>query len=232
MEERRKCLSKLSSHAVVTPLHENSIFGSIPHLTDEEIRNSKRLSDQIGLLKEKGYQEGYQAGYQNGLQMGTAEGRKRGFDQAQEIASGERQMEAAQFFADWETMREEFEQAVIQWFERSEEILTDMTIEVVKQILNSELQTSRESALAIAKEVLKHVSQAKQARIRINPEDFALFESHREELAKHSINVKGIEIVPDNSLVSGVIVETEAGVIDATVETRLELFQNSFKQTA
>lgn len=225
-------MSRVLNQAVVQPLRENSIFGSIPHLTDEEIRNSKRLSDQIGLLKEKGYQEGYQAGYQNGLQMGTAEGRKVGFSQAQDLAQGERQMEAAQFFADWETMREEFEQAVIQWFEQSEEILTGLTMEVVRRILGAELKISRDSALEIAKDVLSHVSQAKQARIRINPEDFALFESHREELAKHSMNVKGIEIVPDNSISSGVIVETEAGVIDATIETRLSLYENSFEQAA
>jgi flagellar assembly protein FliH len=225
-------LSRVFNQAVVQPLHENIVFGSIPHLTDEEVRRSKRLSDQIGLLKEKGYEEGYQAGYQNGLQMGTAEGRKVGFAQAQEIASGERQTEAAQFFADWEMMREEFEQAVIQWFEQSEEILTGLAVEAVRRILNAELQLTRDSALEIAKEVLSHVSHAKQARIRINPDDFALFESHREELSKHSMNVKGIEIVQDNSISSGVIVETEAGVIDATIQTRLELFENSFEQAA
>ena len=67
-------MSRVFNGNEVTPLKENSLFGQIPQLSNEEIQKSKRLSDQIGLLKEKGYQEGYQAGYQNGLLMGTAVG--------------------------------------------------------------------------------------------------------------------------------------------------------------
>ncbi len=128
-------MSRVFNGIEVTPLKENSLFGQIPQLSNEEIQKSKRLSDQIGLLKEKGYQEGYQAGYQNGLLMGTAEGKKIGFQQAMEIAAEERNQESSQFILDVETMREEFEQAVIQWFENAEEKLTDLAMEAVKKVV-------------------------------------------------------------------------------------------------
>jgi flagellar assembly protein FliH len=225
-------LSRVFNGIEVTPLKENSLFGQIPQLSNEEIQKSKRLSDQIGLLKEKGYQEGYQAGYQNGLLMGTAEGKKIGFQQAMEIAAEERNQESSQFILDVETMREEFEQAAIQWFENAEEKLTDLAMEAVKKVVAAELQINRTVALQIAQEIMSELTNANQARIRINPNDFALFESHREELSRHSLHVKGIEFVPDHSIGSGVIVETESGVLNATVETRLMLLESEFNEAA
>ena len=217
-------MSRVFNGIEVTSLKENSLFGQIPQLSNEEIQKSKRLSDQIGLLKEKGYQDG--------LLMGTAEGKKIGFQQAMEIAAEERNQESSQFILDVETMREEFEQAVIQWFENAEEKLTDLAMEAVKKVVAAELQINRTVALQIAQEIMSELTNANQARIRINPNDFALFESHREELSRHSLHVKGIEFVPDHSIGSGVIVETESGVLNATVETRLMLLENEFNEAA
>jgi flagellar biosynthesis/type III secretory pathway protein FliH len=66
----------------------------------------------------------------------------------------------------------------------------------------------------------------------INPADFALFESHRDALMVQSRELESIEIVQDNTIKSGVMVETDAGLIDATVQTRLELIDNEFRNAA
>jgi len=66
----------------------------------------------------------------------------------------------------------------------------------------------------------------------INPADFALFESHREELSLQSRELDNIEIVQDASIKSGIVVETDAGIIDATLNTRLELIDNEFRNAA
>jgi flagellar assembly protein FliH len=216
----------------VTALKQDALFGQIPKLSDELKRKSNRLSDQVEQLKEKGYDDGYMAGYENGVQVGKAEGRKAGLILAQHQAETERRVEATRFMADWETLREEFEQAVISWFETSEEIISEMGMEVVKRILAAELEINKQFALEIAKDVLQHVTHAKRARILINPADFALFESHRDELMLQSREIEGIEIVQDNTIHSGIVVETDAGIIDATVKTRLELIDNEFRNAA
>ena len=213
-------------------LNQDKVFGQIPKLADDLKRKSNRLSDQVELLKEKGYEDGYVAGYENGLKAGTNEGRTAGLIMAQNQATADRRLESRQFFADWELLRQEFEQAVIVWFENSEEVITEMSMEVVRQVLAAELEINKQYALEIAKDVLQHITHARRARIMINPADFALFESHREELMVQSRELENIEIVQDNSIRSGIVVETDAGIIDATVQTRLELIDNEFRNAA
>jgi flagellar assembly protein FliH len=193
---------------------------------------SNRLSDQVELLKEKGYEDGYNAGYENGLKAGDTEGKRAGLILAQNQAEADRRREAAQFMAEWETMRQHFEASVKEWFDRSEEVLTEMSMDVVRQILASELEINQQYALEIAKDVLQHITHARRARIMINPADFALFESHRDALMVQSRELESIEIVQDNTIKSGVMVETDAGLIDATVQTRLELIDNEFRNAA
>ena len=213
-------------------LNQDAIFGQIPRLSGELKRMSNRLSDQVELLKEKGYEDGYNAGYENGLKAGDAEGKRAGLILAQNQAEADRRREVAEFMADWETMRQQFEASVKEWFDRSEEVLAEMSMDVVRQILATELEINQQYALEIAKDVLQHITHARRARIMINPADFALFESHREALMVQSRELENIEIVQDNTIKSGVMVETDAGLIDATVQTRLELIDNEFRNAA
>ncbi len=214
------------------PLNQDKLFGQIPKLNENLRRLSTRLTDQVELIKEKGYEDGYNAGFENGQKVGNFEGRRAGLQMAQNQAEAERKIEAKQFLMEWEILRQEFEQAVINWFEQSEEVLTEMSMEVVRQVLAAELEINKQYALEIAKDVLQHITHAKRARIMINPADFALFESHRDELMLQSRELENIEIVQDNSIHSGVVVETDAGIIDATVQTRLELIDNEFRNAA
>lgn len=213
-------------------LNQDALFGQIPRLSGELKRMSNRLSDQVELLKEKGYEDGYNAGYENGLKAGDTEGKRAGLILAQNQAEADRRREAAEFMADWETMRQQFEASVKEWFDRSEEVLAEMSMDVVRQILASELEINQQYALEIAKDVLQHITHARRARIMINPADFALFESHRDALMVQSRELESIEIVQDNTIKSGVMVETDAGLIDATVQTRLELIDNEFRNAA
>jgi flagellar assembly protein FliH len=215
----------------VEVLQGKKLFGEIPVLTGVQSK-PQRLTDQIDMIKEKAYQDGYRSGIENGLQAGKAEGYKQGLLQAQVQVKAERDKEATLFFADWEDLRNEFETAAAEWFVKTEEVVTELAMQAVRRILASELETNPQTALGICKDVLKQVTHAKHARILINPSDYALFESHREELVKQSRELKGIEIVEDHTISSGVMVETESGIIDATIETRLELLVNEFDQAA
>ena len=213
-------------------LNQDAVFGQIPELSPDLKRMSNRLSDQVDLLKEKGYQDGYNAGFENGLEAGVNEGRSTGLLMAQNQAEAARRLESKQFLADCELFRQEFEQGIVNWFEQSEKALTEMSMEVVRQILAAELELNQKYALEIAKDVLQHITHARRARIMINPADFELFESHREELVLQSRELENIEIVQDSSIQSGIVVETDAGTIDATLETRLELIDNEFRNAA
>jgi len=221
--------TELGKHAPL--LQSKKLFGEMPTLEGSG-KQSFRLSDQIDTIKDTAFKQGYEAGYESGNLSGQAEGRKAGFQKAMTDVKTARIIEVAQFTADLETFRAEFLEAANDWAARTEKIVTELSMEVVQKILATELEINHQVALGICKEVLQNVTHAKNARILINPKDYALFESHRDEIIKQSRELKSIEIVEDNSIRSGVMVETESGIIDATVETRLELVVNEFNQAA
>jgi flagellar assembly protein FliH len=210
----------------------SELFGQIPPLEREQDSGKLRLTDQLELLKEQAYQEGFQSGFLSGTQMGEAEGKRAGQATASAEAAAIRSQEAKLFFEDWEDLRTQFQTAVVEWFEDSEQRMTDLAMDVVRKILASELQLTSDSALNIARSVLSNVTHAKEARIRINSADLALFESHRDELLLISKDLTKFEIVQDPYVQSGVVIETQSGVLDATIETRLELIENEFTELA
>ena len=207
------------------------MFGEMPILTGSN-QKPQRVTDQIELIRGEAFKQGYQNGLESGTQSGQAEGRKAGFQKAMSDVAAARIIEVNQFMQDVESFRKEFEEAAEEWADRTEKVVTDLALDVVKRILATELEINHQVALGICKEVLQKVTHAKEARILINPKDYALFESHREEIIKQSRELKTIEIVEDQSIRSGVMLETESGIIDATVETRLELIVNEFDQAA
>lgn len=226
-------MSRVSSEQSkdATLLQGKKMFGEMPILTGSN-QKPQRVTDQIELIRGEAFKQGYQNGLESGTQSGQAEGRKAGFQKAMSDVAAARIIEVNQFMQDVESFRKEFEEAAEEWADRTEKVVTDLALDVVKRILATELEINHQVALGICKEVLQKVTHAKEARILINPKDYALFESHREEIIKQSRELKTIEIVEDQSIRSGVMLETESGIIDATVETRLELIVNEFDQAA
>jgi flagellar assembly protein FliH len=206
------------------------LFGELPTVAGK--LKPVRFNEQIDLIKESAHEEGFKAGFEAGTAAGLAEGRKAGFQKAMSEVQAERLIEAAKFLSDLEAFRLEFEAAANEWCVTTEAAVTELAMEVVQSILATELETNQQTALGICKEVLGKLTHSRQARILINPKDYALFESHREEIIRQSRELKTIEIVEDNSIRTGVTIETDSGTIDATIETRLELIQNEFDQAA
>ena len=211
-------------------LQSRKLFGELPTVAGK--LKPVRFNEQIDLIKESAHEEGFKAGFEAGTAAGLAEGRKAGFQKAMSEVQAERLIEAAKFLSDLEAFRLEFEAAANEWCVTTEAAVTELAMEVVQSILATELETNQQTALGICKEVLGKLTHSRQARILINPKDYALFESHREEIIRQSRELKTIEIVEDNSIRTGVTIETDSGTIDATIETRLELIQNEFDQAA
>ncbi|MEI8281873.1 MAG: FliH/SctL family protein [Armatimonadota bacterium] len=211
-------------------LQSRKMFGELPTVGGKN--KPVRFNEQIDLIKELAHEDGFKAGFEAGTAAGLAEGRKAGFQKAMQEVQAERVTEVAQFLADLDAFRLEFEAAADEWCRTAETVVTELSMEVVESILASELEINHQTALGICKEVLAKLTHARQARILINPKDYALFESHRDEIIKQSRELKSVEFIEDNSIGSGVMIETESGTIDATIETRLELIKNEFGQAA
>jgi flagellar assembly protein FliH len=213
---------------VINPApHE--LFGSIPEIKDQESRTSDRLNDQIELLRQQGYQEGYERGFDNGKLLGNVAGKKQAYDEATILAAEARAKDAEELAQEWAALRSEFEITVQNWFRESEHQMTNLAMEVVRKILASELEINRQTALSITKDVLSKITNVESIRIRVNPGDSALLASHRQEILNSMQSIRSLEFTEDPSIEFGVQIETESGVIDSTVETRLDLTVQEFE---
>jgi flagellar assembly protein FliH len=181
---------------------------------------------------EQGRAEGFEKGHREGLEIGQLEGQELGRKGAYDDASQKHDAALDEFKKDLESIKQRIDRAIVDWYEQSEQAMTDLAIDAVRALLQVELTTSRESALAIAKDALKHVTHSKKARIRLNPFDCALLKQHKGELLAAAGSLRDIEFVTDPVLLGGCVIETDGGVVDASLGTRLTLLQDELQRAA
>lgn len=205
-----------SFHALLTP---------IERVDPEEVRRQEEERDierRRAAAYEEGQALGYRDGYDQGYEFGNAKGHAEGLKAAQEIFSQEHQGVLEKFEEELKKKLAQFDSAREDWFRAAEARYADLALEVARRALANELNTSRESVLAIAREVLAETRAGTSVRIRVNPSDVSVMEAHRADLLAAFTNLRGLEIVTDNSVDGGVLVESDEGLIDARVGSYLE----------
>jgi flagellar biosynthesis/type III secretory pathway protein FliH len=60
------------------------------------------------------------------------------------------------------------------------------------------------------------------ARIRVNPFDVESLNASKEDLMALSTSLRSLEIVDDSAILGGCIIETDGGVVDASVDAQLQ----------
>jgi flagellar biosynthesis/type III secretory pathway protein FliH len=190
-------------------------------------------SEQAKKAYDKAKVDGYDDGYGDGLNYGKKEGFEAGFAEGKSLAYAEYQekcaIEIKQFIDELNAIYDRVQDATDRWKEECEADVVEIALNAVERVLASELNLSRDSALAIAREALNEVTHSSKARIRLNPFDLPIIEQHREALIAASTSLRQIEIISDESIDAGCIVETDGGVIDSRIETRLKLLRGSIE---
>jgi flagellar assembly protein FliH len=186
----------------------------------EEVEAAKAQARADG--KQEGFHLGYLQGKEKGLRDGIEEGQKTGMIQATDEFNREHDGLLTMFANNLQGLVDEFQQQMDQWFIRSEEQLAALALEIARRALAQELTHTRESILTIAKEALLEVRSGTSVRVRVNPVDASVLESRKGEILQSVSTIQGIEIVSDDNVLTGCLVESDGGVIDARIETYLE----------
>ncbi|QCD53271.1 flagellar assembly protein FliH [Campylobacter sp. RM16192] len=99
----------------------------------------------------------------------------------------------------------------------SENELSSTAIDIAKEIVKKEISSNSSSvAYALAKSLIKELNEAKKLQIRVNIKDF-------EFLKEHFGTSENIQILADEAInVGGVILMSDAGNLDGTIEARFE----------
>ena len=156
--------------------------------------------------------EAVEAGYRQGYEEGEAAAVRRLADELTE--------RCAWLTAQGEAMR----QARHDFLRGAEEEVLDLVVTVVSKMFNDELR----QAPALARDNLRHallvVADRKEISIRVSPDALDRFQSLAEELAGGGVSTQcEVRWIPDQRVSEGgIVVETEAGKLDATIDTQLD----------
>jgi flagellar assembly protein FliH len=189
-----------------------------------------RAVRERNLLRRQAADEGRAQGIEEGRAIGQEEGRMAALEEGRrmqaEIAEAQR-AEVERFAQAMAEFADDAYRSVREWTRQAEERLADLAIEIARRAIFSELQLSRESIIEIVREAVSEAGHTDRIRIRVNPLDAGVLESHRSELEASLGQVRGIEFAPDDAIRAGCLIESEHGQVDARVETFLERLQEA-----
>jgi flagellar assembly protein FliH len=107
--------------------------------------------------------------------------------------------------------------------------IANLSVEIARRIIGQELKTDPEVLVAIARRALhEKARQRKDINLRVHSQDLETLKEHKSELIEALSRSSHISLTEDDSIgQGGVVIETEAGTIDAQLETQLKVFHEA-----
>ncbi len=150
----------------------------------------------------RGYEEGFQQGRKDGEEMGRRE---------LEVAAQR-----------LNKLISSLESQGNQYFSKYEAQLVKLVMEAVRQVVMRQIELDPSLIIDVIKQAFQRVVEGSKVTIRLSPKDMELVT----ELLSRDHELVGahtVDVVPDSGISpGGCLVETEFGLVDATVETRLD----------
>jgi flagellar assembly protein FliH len=107
----------------------------------------------------------------------------------------------------------------------TEEDLVRLAVAIARRILRREISTDPEAILGLVKAAFDRIDAREVIRLRAHPEDARTLEASFADLGLP----ERIEVIADKKLERGaLLIETERGELDASVETQLEEIERGF----
>ncbi len=173
----------------------------IAQLSLEELLAHPEVSEKLAHLEQEAYEKGFAQGQKDGETLG----RKK-----------------------YETLANRLEE-LIRGLEKSlaEHVLSlepqvyALVKLMVEKLILKEVSTSPEVIKAVLREALTHVVEQARVKIHLHPDDTEFLEEVLAALKEELTRIKDFEIVPNPNLHrGGCLLETDFGLIDATLERR------------
>lgn len=151
-------------------------------------------------------QKAYQQGYEHGKDTAAA-------DLCQVVASTSRRLQQIEA--------------------QAEPQLRDLAVKIARRIIGKELELAPEAVVGIVKQALgEKARQRREIVLRVHPDDLQRIRDSKADLVEVLSRAKEIGIREDPEIArGGVVIETDAGTIDAQVDTQLEVFDRVLRET-
>jgi flagellar assembly protein FliH len=170
---------------------------------------------QAQTIEQEARESGYQAGYAQGYADGEREATRHLTQRANDERTAYRE-DLTTFIVHIEAERQRT------WAEMEPQMV-GIIFDLAKQVIKQEIEASRTVALSLVRNSLRRVAESGTLRIRVHADDLATVRANREDLLSLVDGIPHIEIIEDRRVgPGGCLVETDAGNIDARIETQLE----------
>ena len=175
-------------------------------------RGYRRTSDRMILTRAQEEavnirNEAYKEGYQKGIQTAQA--------QLDELSGA-----VKEFFNYKDTVVQALSQSVY-----------DIALEIAQKILKKQIDTDDSAMIEMIKDILTDINRHEsRITLKVRAEDVNNIKSHFGELFPEGLFDAKISVLADKTVQEGgVILETSNGIVDARIETQLEILKNAFK---
>ena len=166
----------------------------------EVLAAASALAEEKGREAEEAYEERKREGYEEGLMAGKMEMAERMMEQ---LISG------------------------VEYVERQESVLVEAVIGALRKILGD--MDEEERAAAVVRKALSYVRGQKKVLLRLCPQEAEMVNKRLSEILRDYPGLGLVEVAPDSRLAKGsCTLESEIGVIDASLETQIEAIRRSF----
>ena len=107
--------------------------------------------------------------------------------------------------------------------------IATLAVHIARKVLGRELEFHPEAVVQIVRQALSEKArQRREITLRVHPDDLAVIREHRAELLEILSRSKEIGILEDADVARyGVVIETDAGSIDAQLDTQLAAFERA-----
>ena len=165
--------------------------------------------------------EGYEQGYQQGLEQGRADG-KRELQQMQQAAADE-------IDSVMRSLREER----LSMLRESEQEIVALVFDIVDKVLAVEMDRSEQWVISQVKQAVKQLEGEGGGRLRVNPANLERARAAAEPLLDAEGKVGKLAVAADSALPpGGFVLDTDRGIIDSGVETKMSKLKAAFSGNA
>ncbi|MDR2419952.1 MAG: HrpE/YscL family type III secretion apparatus protein [Puniceicoccales bacterium] len=215
----------------VLPLSEFATLVSIQNALDHAYAESKRVADEANAEAQRVLDE------VNRKSAELLQKAKESCDKMlKEAAQRFKQEESRGHAEGLENAKAEIAQKLIELTQRQEEAWAQLeqgmgkvTVQALERVLGE--MDSGEVTVRIVKNALKAVRGQKQATLKVSAADATAVRERLDEILRVNGEVKYLDIVADSHLAHGTcFLETEYGVIDASLETQLAAIQAAMEK--
>lgn len=109
--------------------------------------------------------------------------------------------------------------------------IVPLAIASIKKIIGRELELKPDAVISLITSALKAVNQSKKVTIFVNPLELEIIEQGKPAFKQVMEYAESLIITPKSDVKKGgCIIETEAGIINAEVDTQLLALEKAFKE--